>query len=117
MRMECEAKRRARRRDDERGDPCADSSAVLPGPLRNVPVKVAALVNDTVGTLATARFQDADAAIGVILGTGARGRPPPASHAAPPPLCHLGTDMAAAKPRIFCYVGPRGTSWGLLILK
>lgn len=34
-------------------------------------MEVVALVNDTVGTLAAASFVDKDAAIGVILGTGA----------------------------------------------
>ncbi|MFA5147057.1 MAG: PfkB family carbohydrate kinase [Candidatus Omnitrophota bacterium] len=33
-------------------------------------VKVAALCNDTVGTLATARYQDPDCDMGIILGTG-----------------------------------------------
>lgn len=37
---------------------------------RGVPAEVAALVNDTVGTLAAASFADKDAVIGVILGTG-----------------------------------------------
>lgn len=37
---------------------------------RGLAIEVAALVNDTVGTLAAAKFADTDAVIGVILGTG-----------------------------------------------
>ena len=37
---------------------------------KGVDVKVSALVNDTVGTLACGRFKDQDTMIGVILGTG-----------------------------------------------
>eukprot|EP00898_Chlorokybus_atmophyticus_P006081 jgi/Chlat1/6474/Chrsp45S05963 len=36
----------------------------------NVPMRVAALVNDTVGTLATAHYYHNDVAVGLILGTG-----------------------------------------------
>ena len=44
-------------------------------------LRVAALVNDTVGTLAAARYADAAAVVAVILGTGAlrRGGPVPAA--------------------------------------
>ena len=39
-------------------------------------LRVAALVNDTVGTLAAARYADPQACMSVILGTGARCAPP-----------------------------------------
>ena len=42
---------------------------------RGLALEVAALVNDTVGTLAAAAFTDSDAEVGVILGTGAPCRP------------------------------------------
>lgn len=40
---------------------------------KNVPVKVSALVNDTVGTLLSHAYQKPDTTIGLILGTGANG--------------------------------------------